>query len=438
MSIKETLKRLFSKQDIEGIADSTIDAVKEKIAKEDVTPEMTAEIAFEQYQKAIKQIPREERGKFVEVFTKSLIQKPGIPYEVAQEYIIKASNEAGVDNARLVESAGKLPDKKIVEILSSKQSALSFRERFKLAEEGIANPKLQSKTLEEMSKEESQREEKKIKKELEDIYTSCDRKPTEQLVGELENIKNRRRGKEIHNKIKEILARKAAIEWKVSGVTRLSRMAGIISADEIMEGDFIDLVGKEFEEVKNKREYPGEIKEFKPEQLERQVLAEIAKRIPETYEKYGYIDIPEYERMKKLQEREDQEEFFITEIQRCGGQSGKGVPPAYKIKDKIRGMQTDSLETLKRLVEMIPEEQRDGYIRGLKIKLENGTQETLNLEVAEKLEKIRNYLVELDPDDAIAVLQKTEKEIQQNYQQQPQQKEGSTQSDDGEMLHLNF
>lgn len=432
LSIGEFFKRakmVFSKQDIERIADSTTDAVKEQIeqiAKKDMTPENIVEMTFEQYQQARKMIPEEKKGEFDKLFTDLLIKKPGIPYEVSQEYIIKASNEEGIDNARLVEAAGKLPDKKIVEILSSKQSDLSFRERIKLAENGIANPELQNKTLEELSKEKSKKEEEKIKEVLGKMYDNCDRMPTEQLVGRLESVKSRKRGKEIHNMMKRILARKAAIEWKVSGVARISRVTGVISADEIMEGNFINLVGKEFEKVKNVKKYPGKIKEFSEEELERQVLAEIAKRIPETYQKYGYIDIPECERMQNLQEKEEQEAFFITEIQRCGGKNEKGVPPTYKIKDKIRGIKTDSLETLKRLTEMIPEEQRDGYIRDLKIKLENGTQETLNLEVAEKLEKIRNYLVELDPDDAIAILQKTEKEIKENYQQQTQEKEGWT------------
>lgn len=263
------------------------------------------------------------------------------------------------------------------------------------------------KITQERRKERKHTEEIELKKRLKEMYLTCGDIVGSNLIMELKTIQEKSESHEIHEIIKQVLARKAAIEWRKSGTTRIRSMTEIVPPEEMLEKDFPGLVRSEFDDIKQIEEYQGpKDYQYKEEDLQKIILAEVAKKVAETYNKVGIIDIPQSKRMKELPL--EQEELFIEEIQKYV----KEAISVEELRNQIKGIKNNELEDLIKLVEQIPEEERRRYINSLNRQIQEGKPEALDLEVEAKLEELRKSLKNLDKENAIEILESAIEDIE--------------------------
>lgn len=273
---------------------------------------------------------------------------------------------------------------------------------------------------------------------MKEKYTTCEKIKGSDLVEELKLLQRKTESKEIHTIIKQVLARKAAIEWRRSGSTRVASIAQVISPEEMLEEDFPQLVGTEFEDVKTKKEYQG-IKEYEygEEDLQNLILSEIAKKVAGIYNRVEIIDVPQLEKMKELTEK--QEESFVSQVMQYVKEELREKLEVEKIKKQVRGIEIDELGELRELVEKIPEKDRKEYINMLKALIQNGKEEPLDVEVETELEHLRDELKDLKTEDAVEILEDTRAEVKDRRKQrreEARQNNGTTQTDnDDERSH---
>lgn len=274
---------------------------------------------------------------------------------------------------------------------------------------------------------EKKKKENSLKAKLTTIYSTCDQIPGADLIKELKTIKEQNTFSSVSNAIVRVLARKAAIEWRQNGSTRIPSMTEIMTAEEMMEKDFPTLVETEFEAIKKVKKYQGTYDyEYQEQDLQTLILGEIAKKVVVTYHKVGIIDIPQSERMNGL--TSEQEKNFINQIQTFG----EDITDVEKIKKQIRGIQDDELEDLKRLVEKIPEDERKDYIKRLKEQMQEGKKKQLDPNVESLLQTVREQVEEVDPENAIKVLEDVIEDItdrKKELEEEESKLQGSTQSD---------
>lgn len=283
-----------------------------------------------------------------------------------------------------------------------------------------------------LEREEEKRKERELKKELREKYITLEEASNEiiaaELIGDLKEIKSQSTSPEIYDIIKQILARKAAIEWKITGTTRIPSMIEIISPEEMLAEDFPKLVGSEFEHIRQIEKQQGQKGEYQytEEDLQNLILRQIAKKVAGIYNRVEILDIPE---MKQL--TEEQEELFINEMNKYTKESINEK----KVRNQIRGVQGNELGELKELVEKIPEDEREYYIKRLKLQIQRGKQKHLPLDLQTELESLGEELKELEPEEAMEILKDMRKKIksERRVEESQQEVEGSTQSDDENM-----
>lgn len=340
----------------------------------------------------------------------------------------------------VVEIAQKvgLPSKGIQEIIQDTDMSMGNQRKMVAT---ISDEQIQKEERQRLDKIERQRREAEKKKKenslkakLKTIYSTCDEIPGADLIKELKTIKEQNTFPSVSNAIIRVLARKAAIEWRQNGSTRIPSMTEIMTAEEMMEKDFPALVGNEFERIRRVKKYRGTHDyEYQEGDMQTLILGEIAKKVVVTYHKVGIIDIPQSERMNGL--TSEQEEDFISQIQTFG----EDIIDVEKIKKQIRGIQDDELEDLKRLVEKIPEDERKEYITKLKERMQEGKKKQLDPDVENLLHIIREQVEEVDPENAMKVLEDVIEDIKdrkKELEEEQSKLEGSTQSEsDSERIH---
>lgn len=283
MSIKEYFKRKFLKgeENVKLLAKQKAQKVKEEMIeskpeeKEETFIKIAAQIAYEQYQQGVRNLPIGQQEEFIREFTKLLMQQPEIPQEVVPEYILEASQKDVIEN--IVPAIEELPDKQVEEIIFREDSTFSIKEKREIAKTGIANTTLKNKTLEELKKEEQERCDREIKRELRTKYATCDKMRGQRLIDDLQRIKQQTKNSEIENMLTQILARRAAIDCKFLGSTRIKGMTRVLSAEDMLVGNFLKLVEEEFESIKDDDEYKGDRKDFK--RIKETLLEQISKEI---------------------------------------------------------------------------------------------------------------------------------------------------------------
>lgn len=221
-------------------------------------------------------------------------------------------------------------------------------------------------------------------------------------------------------------------------------MVNVIPAQEMLKGDFAKLVGSKFEMIKEtQKSSAGKDYQFQEEDLQNLILREVAKNVATTYVKVGIIDIPQCEAMQQLSE--EQSEMFIKEIQIYIQNKDKDQEniknfDVEKAKRKIKGIKGDELGELIDLVNRIPEDEREDYLQALRMRMEKGKQKRLDPKVAQELEKMKEELQALEPEDAISILEGTREEIQDRkeeiMEEDIKRKEANTQTvSGGEYIH---
>lgn len=301
-----------------------------------------------------------------------------------------------------------------------KNTRISIEKRYKVALT-IEDEKLRKEAEGQLKIEEKRKKEKQIKKQLKEIYsaTTSDAGRTTELIGELKEIKAKSRNLEINRIIKRCIARIVATEWRIAGSTRIGTLTEVISATQMIEGDFLQLVAEEFKQIKeeeknkkSKKPKKGEIVEdtskqtekkeyeYSEQQLEQLILIKIAEEVAKKYEKTGIVDIPQSEKIKNL--AENQKRFFMEQIMRCSKQE---ITDVEQMQRKIQGIEDDSLEDLIEVVKRIPENQRRDFTNLITRQMERGNIINLDSEVEESVENLKRELQNLDPEEAILILQ---------------------------------
>lgn len=342
MSLEEIINEILTRREKNRMQEKVKD-VKDEYDKGD-TKEEGVEKAVDRIIGLIQANPDMPVIKFLKLIEEEEETSNDVLVEATKQIHDIKSEETTVKVVKALD----LPSKGIQEII--KEADVSLDTAKKMAEE-IPDEEIQEKEkerLEELERrrkeEQRKKEEEKLKKELKEKYVKCHEIPTSILIGEIKEIEEKAKTPEIHNIIKQILARKAAIEWKHFGTTRISEMTKVITGEEMLREDFPKLVEEEFKGIKNVEIYQGK-KEYTEEALQKLILDEIQKRT-------------------------------------------------------------------------------------------QNKQRTLNIEVEKKLEKVKQELKSLDPEEAMEILKETAESIEQRRQEREekkiQSKNGATQSDDDE------
>ncbi len=288
MGIHEIIKRLkfaFSSADLEKLAEQGAEEIKKNVqeAKDsDKDIESIAEMAYEQYQAITKNMSKEEKGEFAKKYADFLVEKKGIPFDIAYNYIIMMTGEKEVDNKYVIEPAKKLPDAKVSELISENEAQLSLEDKFELAKGGIQNPDLKDEKLgeiEEEKREKQRKEEIADLNSLESLYRRCDENLGDwQLVEELN--KKMEKVRYVTPKIEEmkrkIVAKKIACNYAKNGTSTVYILANVIPAIEMGKMNMPELARREYEIIeKNPNLKNKSKKKFNEQELRDNILAEV-------------------------------------------------------------------------------------------------------------------------------------------------------------------
>lgn len=432
MGLNDRLKKVFGKTDRAKML-QRIEAVKDTY-NEAETKKEAIQNAVDRIVREIETSPNMPVIEFLKMVQKEENLSNDIIVEVTKQILDIKPEKTAVE---IVEKIN-LPSRDILEII--KLPDVSLEAAKKMAEE-IPDEVLQKQERQRLEKIERDRreaekvkKEKEIKKKLKEKYKTCEKIKGSDLVEELKMLQRKTESEEIHTIIKRVLARKAAIEWRRSGTTRVASIAQVISPEEMLEEDFSELMGEEFKDIKTKQQYQGlKEYEYREEDLQNLILSEIAKKVAGIYNRVGIIDVPQLEKMKELTEQ--QEEGFVSQVKQYVDVKLRDSLDIEKIKQQFRGIEIDELGELRELVEKIPEKDRKEYIRTLKFTIQNKKEEPLAQEVENQLAHLRDELKALKEGDAVEILEDARAEVKDRRKQrreEARQNNGITQSDDNE------
>lgn len=340
--------------------------------------------------------------------------------KLSTDIIVEVTNqlsEAKPEKTVAIVEQLRLPEEKIQEIIR-KTNSMEVAKKIVNQIPSQELQKAEKRRLEnieiERRKAEKQRREVELGKVLSQKYETCGDIVGPVLIQELKAIKEQSESPKVNEWIQKVLAKKAAIEWRRTGIARIESMVTVIPAEEMLKGDFAKLVASKFEVIKETQNSSvGKDYQFQEEDLQNLILKEIAKNVATTFIKVGIIDIPQCETMKQLSE--EQTQTFIKEIQiyiQNKDKDGKKEFDEEKAKRKIKGIKGDELDELIDLVNRIPEDEREDYLQAFRMRMEKGKQKPLDREVEEELEKMREELVSLEPEDAVSILEGAREDIQ--------------------------
>lgn len=377
-------------------------------------------------------------------FFKMIQEEEELPTEILVEATKQIPNiKSEETTAKVVENLD-FPSKGIQEIINETDVSLDTAKKMvaQIPDEVIQKEEKRriEKAEEQRRIEQKKKEEDNIQKELKQRYSDYNTDISERTwIEDLKSIKEKNKSQKVKDMITRVLARMTAIDCKMFGNTRISDMAKIISAEEMLAGNFLELVSEEFNSIKDEDAYRGK-KEYNQENLKEQILSEIAKDVAETYRKVGIIDIPQSENMKNL--TKEQEDFLTRQIliyMKETKDEKKEAENITEIKKQIRGEARDYKKELQEIIEKIPEDEKKDYIETLKTQIQRGRIILLDSELEEKFVEVKERLKDLDIEDAMEILDETiEKAIEREKEERAEdekQNNGTTQSDDDEYTH---
>lgn len=317
MKLKEFIQRMkfaFSETDVEKLAEQGVEKIKETVEDvktiEDEEIQLMVDTAYDQYQALTKNMSKEEKGEFVKKFAILMVEKKGIPYDVAYNYIIAMTEEKGIDNKYILDSAKKLPDAKISKLISEEDINLSLAEREKLAVEGIVNPELKDEKLEEIEEERKLKEAKEEKediKKLEEFYSECDGTLGDwKFVEKLQTIMKsvRRTTPRIEDVKRKIIAKKIAHNYAKNGTSTIYILKSIMPAMEMGKVNIPELAKNEYEKIKKNTK---NIKAFNEQDLRNNILTEIEKDAEKQFnEREAFAELQSMLRILSVEERKIQ------------------------------------------------------------------------------------------------------------------------------------
>lgn len=321
MGFNEFIKRLkfaFSDADLEQLAEQGAEEVKKNVqeAKEsDKDIESIAEMAYEQYQALTKNMSKEQKGEFAKKYANFLVEKKGIPFDIAYNYIIMMTGEKEVDNKYVIEPAKKLPDAKVSKLISEDDAQFSLEDKLELAKGGIQNPDLKDEKLEEIEEEKREKQRKEEIADLnslESVYRRCDENIGDwQLVEEINKKMQmvRRVTPKIEEMKRKIVAKKIACNYAKNGTSTVYILANVIPAIEMGKINMPELARREYETIeKNPNSLKiKSMKKFNEQELRDNILAEVESEAEKKFnETEAFTELESMLKILSVEERKRQ------------------------------------------------------------------------------------------------------------------------------------
>ncbi len=393
MNIKEFIAKIFPKRNLEMLAAQEAEKLKKSIEQEKENADddekilqASVEEAYNRYDGITKNMTKEQKQKFGEIYVNFLVEKKGIPYAAARVVVSAMLEDEEIDNEPVKGIAKQLPDKEIDKLIST--SDIPLKEKYEIVKEGIEDPELQDAKLEELDeeKENERKEEEEKRKKIEKniieklniIYDNCNlRQGDNDVVKEISKVVGMNPNTtEIKKLEKEIIAKKMAYNYARFGTTIISSFTGIIPAIEMNEVDMARMTRIQYEEIiKETDKIDGvKIKEFNEEELRDKILSEIKSISFDEEEKQALKELNGV--LKTLSPKERIEQI-------------KNMTESVKDTD-LRKTQRETKKLMKNL-SRLPEHSRKIAIKGFEEVLAKRIQIQKGMKSAEKIPQFKTF-----------------------------------------------
>ena len=266
---------------------------------------------------------------------------------------------------------------------------------------------IERKAKEEQIKRE-QNKEKNILFKLEKLYEDCGNINDTSLVDDISKLNIERKTERISERLKQIVAKKLAIDCMNFGGPKLPTLMKIMPATEMIEEDLPSLVETEYQ--KAKVEYEDDEKEYykyddeRKKMVKGKILENIAKEVASNFEEIGDISIPQIDALKNL--NEDEIKIFINAVKKPGHQIEIGKNDIKMVERQLRGGSIGELENLQKMLGKMKANDREravsGFIQQLKVNKSKEQQE-LDIAISDIGYKIRRLPMEKQLDAAKAI-----------------------------------
>lgn len=297
---------------------------------------------------------------------------------------------------------------------------------------------IERKVREEQIKREQDKE-KNIISKLDEFYDKCEGINDAILVGDISKLNIERKTEKISERLKQIVAKKVAIDCMKFGGPKLPTLMKIMPATEMLEEDLPALVETEYQ--KAKAEYEEDEKEYYRYNAERKkmvkgkILENIAKEVASNFEEIGDISIPQIDALKNLNEEEIR--IFVNAVKKPGRQIEIGEDDIKMVEKQLRGDSIGELENLQRMLGKMKSNDREkavsGFIQQLKVNKTKEQQE-LDLAISDIGTKIRRLPMEKQLDAAKTISDILDKQFQsiENGKKHLEQNHDKRNEDSGE------
>ena len=266
---------------------------------------------------------------------------------------------------------------------------------------------IERKAKEEQIKRE-QNKEKNILFKLEKLYEDCGNINDTSLVDDISKLNIERKTERISERLKQIVAKKVAIDCMNFGGPKLPTLMKIMPATEMIEEDLPSLVETEYQ--KAKVEYEEDEKEYykyddeRKKMVKGKILENIAKEVASNFEEIGDISIPQIDALKNL--NEDEIRVFVNAVKKPGHQIEIGKNDIKMVERQLRGGSIGELENLQKMLGKMKANDREravsGFIQQLKVNKSKEQQE-LDIAISDIGYKIRRLPMEKQLDAAKAI-----------------------------------
>lgn len=334
------------------------------------------------------------------------------------EAIVEIIQEANVSPVTAQKLAEQIPDE---EVQKEQQAEIERRAK------------------EEQRKREQEKENKILSK-LEEIYNNCESINDVVLVDDISKLNIENKDERINSILKQIVAKKIAIDCMNFGGPKLPTMMKIIPATEMLEIDLPNLVEKEYQKAKVEYDedekiyykYDSETKKM----VKGKILENIAKEVASNFEEIGDISIPQIETLKNL--NEDEIKIFVNAVKKPGHQIKLGEDDVKMVERQLRGGSIGELENLQNMPGKMKSNDREravsGFIQQLKVENNSRDQKELDIAISDIGAKIRRLPMEKQLDAAKAISDILDQQYQaiENGKKHPEQNHDKRSEDSGE------
>ena len=236
------------------------------------------------------------------------------------------------------------------------------------------------------------------------MYINCDNISIMEMIDKVKEFDDQTKSRVIHGMIKQVIARKVASEWRIIGSARIPTIVNVISAEEMIQGDFADLVERKYNGLNKSNKYK-QTKKYDKEVMQQLILAELAKNIAKTYAEYGIIDIPKSGGIKRL--TPELQEFLINQIKIYA----RDIKDIDEVRAKVQGGKDYELKDLITMIERMPEDKKSDCISLFKSQIRGEKGNNLSERLEGQIDKIREALPSIEEKRGVEILEDALDEI---------------------------